>query len=69
MAEGEKQVVVADRQSLLVPVGHSVEDGQGQPANRKGRDQGQEHDVDPSAVVHSLAVGDASAVKHVLALP
>lgn len=62
VAEGEQQVVAADGQSLLVPVGHQVEDGQREPANRKSCYEGNQHDVNSSAVGHALALWGPAAI-------
>lgn len=68
VAEGEQQVVVADGQSLLVPVWHHVEDGERQPAESKGRDEGDQHDVDAAAVGHALTLWGPGAVQHFFAV-
>lgn len=46
VAEQEQQIVVAGSNDLVVPVKHSVEDGEGQPADCKGHHDGEQHDVD-----------------------
>lgn len=56
VAEGEEQVVVADRQSFLVPVRDHIEDCKWQPAECECCNKGNQHDVDSAAVVHALAL-------------
>lgn len=68
VAEGEQQVVVADGQGILVPVGHHVEDGKREPANSKSYYESSKHDVDSSAVGHALALRDPGAIQHVFAM-
>lgn len=68
VAEGEQEVVMADGQSVLVPVWHHVEGGERQPAECKGRDEGDQHDVDATAVSHALTLGGSGPVQHVLAV-
>ena len=38
--------MVARSNDLMIPVEHSVEDGERQPADRKRHHNGQQHDVD-----------------------
>lgn len=47
VAEQEQQVVVARGNDLMVPVKHSVKDGERQPADGEGHHDGEQHDVDP----------------------
>lgn len=61
VAEQEEQVVVAGSNDLVVPVEHSVEDGQGQPADREGNDNGKKHDVDAFGLA-----GPVLAVPHLV---
>lgn len=68
VAEGEQQVMVTDGQSLLVPVGHHIEDGEWQPANSKSCYEGKQHDVDTSAVCHALALWGPGTIQHVFAV-
>ena len=68
VAEGEEQVVVADGQSLLVPVGHHIEDGERQPAKGKGRYEGDQHDVDAPAVGNAVALRGPGTVEHFFAM-
>ena len=46
VAEKEQQIMVAGSNDLMVPVKHSVEDGERQPADSKCHHDGQQHDVD-----------------------
>ena len=61
VAEQEEQVVVAGSNDLVVPVEHSVEDGQGQPADCEGNHNGKKHDVDAFGLA-----GPVLAVPHLV---
>lgn len=68
VAEGEQEVVVADRQSLQVPVCQHVEDGEREPAESEGCYESDQHDVDSTAVGHALALRGPGTVQHVFAV-
>lgn len=68
VAEGKQEVVVADGQSLQVPVCQHVEDGEGKPAESEGCYESDQHDVDSTAVGHALALGGPGSVQHVFAV-
>lgn len=53
--------MVAGGNDLVVPVKHSVEDGQRQPADGKGHHNGEQHDVDSSGLT-----GPVLAFSHLL---
>lgn len=61
VAEQEEQVMVAGGDDLMVPIKHSVEDGERQPADGKRHHDGQQHDVDPLGLT-----GPVLAVSHLV---
>lgn len=67
VAKREEQVVVANGQSLQVPVGHHVEDGERQPAKSKDGYEDHQHDVNSAAVRHAMVFWGPGTVQHFFA--